>query len=88
MNYKSFIRWGLTCLLIVIYYVGLFFFDLIFNLNFSTEIRIIGIGDTSKARWTNFAAQLLSDHNSSMEFAYYGFAIVLLLIFIIHKKIR
>lgn len=88
MNLKTFIKWFLTTVLIFIYYVGLAYYDLVFNLDFSSRISQPGLKEMSTNSWTNFAAQLLSDHNSSMEFAYYGFAIVLLLIFIIHKKIR
>ncbi|HHR6129860.1 TPA: hypothetical protein ACS72K_001462 [Providencia alcalifaciens] len=88
MNLKTFIKWFLTAILIFIYYVGLAYYDLVFNLDFSSRISQPGLKEMSTNAWTKFAAQLLSDHNSSMEFAYYGFAIVLVLIFIIHKKIR
>lgn len=88
MSHKIFIKWFLTIILIFIYYVGLFYYDLVFNLEFTSRISQPGLKEMPTNAWIKFSAQLLSGHNSAMEFAYYGFAIVLLLIFIIHKKIR
>lgn len=84
---KNHIRWFLTILMVFIYYLGLIVFDLGFNLNISYDFSVLGEKDPISV-WKAFVMSLLSAHNAVMSYVYVSTPILLILLFIIHKKIR
>lgn len=86
MKNKFWIRWGCIIFICVIYYVLMFYFNVVFAVNFSETVSSGGDFTPSQCVW--FAKQLLSDHNNSALVFFVGFLICMPLILFVFKKIR
>ncbi|GAA0342606.1 hypothetical protein F4V73_11100 [Morganella psychrotolerans] len=84
---RTFLRWFLTLVLIFVFYFGLALFDLAFNLEFTSRFSVISSENPINS-WQAFVMSLLSLHNAAMSYVYLGTPILLVLLFVIHKKIR
>ncbi|KAB1428251.1 hypothetical protein F8B54_12070, partial [Salmonella enterica subsp. enterica serovar Schwarzengrund] len=61
MTNKFWIRWGIILFISAIYYIVVFYFNIIFAVNYSETMSMGGDFSSSQCVW--FARQLLSDHN-------------------------
>ncbi|HCM61155.1 MAG TPA: hypothetical protein DIT05_01175 [Morganella sp. (in: Bacteria)] len=84
---RTFLRWFLTVVLLFAYFIVLALFDLGFSLNFTYNYTVLGADDPVSV-WRAFVDRLLVDHNNVMSYVYLGTPILLVLLFVIHKKIR
>ena len=84
MKNKTFLRWFLTLLIVALYGLGVMFFSVVFNLDFVSRIHQPGLFELTVEDWLDFTTVLFEDHHRAMIFIVYGFAIFLVLLFIIH----
>ncbi|EBH8755844.1 hypothetical protein FPX20_19860 [Salmonella enterica] len=86
MTNKFWIRWGIILFISAIYYIVIFYFNIIFAVNYSETMSMGGDFSSSQCVW--FARQLLSDHNYVFIVSVVGFLICMPLILLAFKKIR
>ncbi|WP_336141525.1 hypothetical protein [Erwinia sp. CGal63] len=86
MNKKFWLRWISITLICVAHYVIVFYFDLVFALNFSETISQGGEFTPSQCIW--FAKELSQNHNDSALASIMGFAVCIPLVLLIFKKVR
>lgn len=85
MNRKFWIRWVSIMLVCIAYYVIVFYFDLVFAVNFS---ETIGQGGGMLTQCTWLVKTLLQNHNDLAFASTIGFAVCVPLILFIYKKVR
>lgn len=84
---KTFLRWFLTILVLLAFYIGLALFDLSFNLELTYNFTVLSAEDSINI-WQAFVMSLVSAHNVVMNYVYLATPIMIALLFVIHKKVR
>ncbi|AYN26396.1 hypothetical protein D8682_04915 [Buttiauxella sp. 3AFRM03] len=86
MSRKFWIRWTSIALICIAYYFIVFYFNLIFAVNFSETMSQGGNFTASQCIW--FVKEQLQNHNDSASASIIGFGICVPLILLIFKKVR
>ncbi|SUC77901.1 Uncharacterised protein [Providencia stuartii] len=84
---RTFLRWFLTILLVLLFYLGLGIFEFGFSSSFTYNYTVIG-NDDPVTVWRAFVESLRMNHDTAMAYVIFGTPILLILLFFIHKKIR
>lgn len=86
MNKKLWFRWVSILLICAVYYLVVFYYDLVFAVNFSETMSQGGDLTSSQCAW--LVKTLLQNHNDSALASSLGFAVCVPLIIFIFKKVR
>lgn len=84
---KMILRWFLTVVLVFAFYIGLLIVEFGFSSNITYNYSIISDNDPVSV-WRAFFDTLFDAHNTAMDYVILSVPILLVLLFIIHKKIR
>ncbi|EMI2317480.1 hypothetical protein AB7W88_19965 [Providencia vermicola] len=84
---RTFLRWFLTILLVLLFYLGLAVFDFGFSSSFTYNYMVMGDNEPITV-WRAFVEDLRAYHQNTLAYVYLGTPVLLALLFVIHKKIR